>query len=142
MEEKVEGKKPSITIDAIILNDEGEVLLIKRKNEPFKDMWALPGGFVEYGEKVEEATIREVKEETGLEVEILKLFNVYSDPRRDPRGHTISIVYFCKIMGGKLKGGDDAKEAKFFKFNENLPLAFDHLKILKEFFEIYERKLL
>lgn len=137
----MERKRPSVTVDAIILNEKGEVLLIKRKNEPFKDCWALPGGFVEYGEKVEEATLREVKEETGLEVEIIKLHNVYSDPKRDPRGHTISIVYFCKIKGGKLKGSDDAKEARFFKFKEDMPLAFDHLKILKDFFKRYERKL-
>ncbi len=131
----MERKKPSLTVDAIILNEEEEVLLIKRKNEPFKDRWALPGGFVEYEERVEEAVVREVKEETGLDVEILKLHNVYSDPKRDPRGHTISIVYHCKIIGGNLKGGDDAREARFFKYNENLKLAFDHNKILKDFFE-------
>lgn len=128
-------KKPSITIDAIILNDKREVLLIKRKNEPFKGFWALPGGFVDYGEKVEDAVIREVKEETGLDVEIVRLFNVFSHPQRDPRGHTISIVYYCKVKGGVLKGGDDAKEAKWLQFNQDLNLAFDHNKILREFFE-------
>lgn len=128
-------KKPSVTIDAIILNEKGEVLLIKRKNEPFKGFWALPGGFVEYGEMVENAVLREVKEETGLDVEIIKLFNVYSDPKRDPRGHTISIVYYCKIKGGFLKGGDDAKEARWINFVQDLNLAFDHNKILTEFFE-------
>jgi 8-oxo-dGTP diphosphatase len=134
LEGKLERKKPSLTVDAIILNEKKEVLLIKRKNEPFKDFWALPGGFVEYGERTEEAVVREVKEETGLDVEIIKLHNVYSDPERDPRGHTISIVYNCKIIGGNLKGGDDAKEAKFFEYNENLKLAFDHKKILEDFF--------
>lgn len=137
----MERKKPSITVDAIVLNEKGEILLIKRKKDPFKDAWALPGGFVEYGERVEEATLREVKEETGLEVEIVGLHNVYSDPNRDPRGHTISIVYHCRIKGGILKGSDDAKEAKFFKFSQDLNLGFDHFKILKDFFEKYERKL-
>lgn len=130
----MERKKPSITVDAIILNEKKEILLIKRKNDPFKDRWALPGGFVEYGERVEEAVVREVKEETGLDVEILKLHNVYSDPKRDPRGHTISIVYHCKIIGGNLKGSDDAREARFFEYSEDLKLAFDHNKILKDFF--------
>lgn len=128
-------KKPSVTIDAIILNEKSEVLLIKRRNEPFKGFWALPGGFVDYGEIVEEAVLREVEEETGLLVEIIKLHNVYSHPERDPRGHTISIVYHCKIKGGVLKGGDDAKEARWLKFDQNLNLAFDHNKILREFFE-------
>lgn len=137
----MERKKPSITVDAIILNEKEEILLVKRKNEPFRDHWALPGGFVEYGERVEDATIREVKEETGLEVEIIKLHNVYSDPKRDPRGHTISIVYHCRVKGGNLKGGDDAKEAKFYKFRRGLKLAFDHFKILEDFFKENERKL-
>lgn len=128
-------RESSVTIDAIILNEKREVLLIKRKNEPFKGFWALPGGFVEYGEIVEDAVLREVKEETGLDVEIIKLFNVYSDPKRDPRGHTISIVYYCKVKGGFLKGGDDAKEAKWLKVDQDLKLAFDHNKILREFFE-------
>lgn len=131
----MERKKPLITVDGIILNENGKILLIKRKNNPFKDLWALPGGFVEYGEKVEDAVLREIKEETGLDVEIVKLFGVYSDPERDPRGHTISVVFHCKIVGGDLKGADDAKEAKWFKFKDDLKLAFDHLKILKDFFK-------
>lgn len=131
----MERKKPAITVDGIILNENDEILLIKRKNEPFKDLWALPGGFVEYGEKVEDAVLREIKEETGLNVEIVKLFGVYSDPKRDPRGHTISVVFHCKIKGGILKGSDDAKEAKWIKFKDDLKLAFDHLKILKDFFK-------
>lgn len=131
----MERKKPALTVDAIILNEKGEVLLIERKNEPFKGYFALPGGFVDYGEKVEDAVKREVKEETNLDVEIIKLFGVYSDPKRDPRGHTVSIVFLCKKIGGRLKGGDDATYAKWVKYEEKLKLAFDHNKILEDFFK-------
>ncbi len=132
----MERKKPSLTVDGILLNEKGEVLLIKRKREPFKNFLALPGGFVEYGERVEDAIIREMMEETGLEVKIEKLFGVYSDPLRDPRGHTVSIVYVLKKVGGNLKGGDDAKEALWVKFHKDLKLAFDHNKILEDFFKV------
>jgi len=125
-------KSPKLTTDGVIIQD-GEILLIKRKNEPFKDKWALPGGFVEYEEKVEDSIIREVHEETGLKTKIIKFFNVYSDPNRDPRGHTITLVYILEVINGTLKGGDDAIEAKFFELN-NLPeLAFDHSKIVQQF---------
>ncbi len=131
----MERKKPSLTVDGILLNEKGEVLLIKRKREPFKNFLALPGGFVEYGERVEDAIIREMMEETGLEVKIEKLFGVYSDPLRDPRGHTVSIVYVLKKVGGNLKGGDDAEVAKVFK-KENLPqdIAFDHRDIIEDYY--------
>ena len=82
-------KSPKLTVDAIITKND-KILLIKRRRKPFKDFWALPGGFVNYGEKVEDAVIREVLEETNLECKIEKLLGVYSDPNRDPRGHTVS----------------------------------------------------
>ena len=122
-------KSPRLTTDGVIIKD-NKLLLIKRKNEPFKNKWALPGGFVEYGEKVEDSVTREVFEETGLKTKINNFFNVYSDPDRDPRGHTITLVYSLEIVGGNLKGNDDASEAKFFEL-DNLPeLAFDHKEIL------------
>ena len=124
-------KKPSIAVDGIITKD-GKILLIKRKNEPFKGKWALPGGFVEYGERVEEAVLREIKEETGLNAKIKKLLGVYSDPNRDPRGHTISIVFILEAEG-EAKGGDDAEEAKFFDLKKLPSLAFDHKKIVDDF---------
>ncbi|RLF87536.1 NUDIX hydrolase, partial [Thermococci archaeon] len=95
--------------------------------------WALPGGFVEYGEKVENAAVREAKEETGLDVELLKLIGVYSDPNRDPRGHTVTIAFLARGKG-RVKGGDDASEARVFKFEEvkNLKLAFDHKEIIED----------
>ena len=121
-----------LTVDGVILY-KGGVVLIKRKNEPFKDHYALPGGFVEYGETVEEALKREMKEETGLDVRIIRQVGVYSDPNRDPRGHTVSVAFLCLGEGG-LRAGDDAKEVHVVPIGEalNLPLAFDHAKILKD----------
>jgi len=122
---------PKITVDGLIIQND-EIVLIKRGNDPFKDSWALPGGFVEYGEKTEQAIVREVLEETGLICEIKKLFGVYSDPSRDPRGHTISIVYELAKKNGILKGGDDASDAQFFSLEKLPPLAFDHEIIIQD----------
>jgi 8-oxo-dGTP diphosphatase len=124
-------KSPKLTADGLILKDK-KVLLIKRKNYPFKGKWALPGGFVEYKEKTEDTAIREVFEETGLKTKINNLVGVYSDPNRDPRGHTVSVIYLLEICGGKLKGSDDASDAKFFDLNQLPKLAFDHNKIIKD----------
>jgi 8-oxo-dGTP diphosphatase len=124
-------KTPSLTTDGIIIKNK-EILLIKRKNPPFKGKWALPGGFIEYGEKAEEAVVREVEEETGLKTQIKKLVGVYSDPARDPRGHTVSVVYLLEIYGGKLLASDDASEVKFYKLNELPALSFDHSEIIKD----------
>jgi 8-oxo-dGTP diphosphatase len=124
-------KLPGITSDGILLKD-NQILLIKRKIEPFKGKWALPGGFVEYGEKTEDTVIREVLEETGLKTKIRELAGVYSDPKRDPRGHTITIVYLLESRNGKLKAGDDASNAKFFKINRLPDLSFDHDVIINE----------
>ncbi len=124
-------KTPGLAVDAVIV-DGDSVVLVKRLNPPFKGMWALPGGFVEYGETVEDALKREVLEETGLVIEIKKLAGVYSDPGRDPRGHTVSVVYLCKRKRGKLSAGSDAKEAQLFALNKLPALAFDHRKIIKD----------
>lgn len=129
----MQKKKTFLTVDAIILNEsKDEVVLIKRRNNPFKDFWALPGGIVEYNEKVEDAVIREAKEETGLDIKIEKLFNVYSAPGRDPRGHSVSVCFLCKPIAGELGAGSDAKEAKWFSLSHLPKLAFDHEKILEE----------
>ena len=129
-------RSPKLTVDAIITKND-KILLIKRRRKPFKDFWALPGGFVNYGEKVEDAVIREVLEETSLECRVEKLLGVYSDPNRDPRGHTVSIVYHLKIIKGEPRGNDDACDAKFFNIKDipSLPLAFDHKKIINEYLE-------
>ena len=124
-------KIPSITADGILLKD-NQILLVQRKNEPFKGKWALPGGFVEYGEKTEDTVVREVFEETGLKTKIRELAGVYSDPKRDPRGHTITVIYILEKSGGKLKAGDDALDVKFFKVNKLPILSFDHNVIINE----------
>ena len=115
----------------MIIRDK-KILLIKRKNPPFKGKWALPGGFVDYNEKTEDAVVREIFEETGLKTTIKNLVGVYSDPKRDPRGHTISVVYILEIVNGKIKSGDDAADAKFFDLKQLPELSFDHDVIIKD----------
>ncbi|MCX5703920.1 MAG: NUDIX hydrolase [Candidatus Omnitrophica bacterium] len=120
-----------MTVDAIIELPEG-IVLIERSNPPFG--WALPGGFVDYGESLEEAVTREAKEETGLALTDLRQFHTYSDPRRDPRFHTIGTVFIAKAKG-KPKAGDDAQGAKVIKLSEieKMEFAFDHKQILKDY---------
>ncbi len=126
---------PVPTVDIIIEYNNG-IVLIERKNFPHG--WAIPGGYVDYGESLEEAAIREAKEETNLDVELVCQLHTYSSPDRDPRQHTISTVFIAKGKG-ELKGKDDALNAKVFT-KENLPdkLAFDHKKILQDYFKFKE----
>jgi len=125
-------RNPSLTVDAIAIRD-SQIILIRRKNPPFQGNYALPGGFVEYGETVENAVLREFGEETGMEAEIEKLVGIYSEPDRDPRGHTVSVVFKLGITGGTMQAGDDAAEIALFPF-EGLPeLAFDHAKIISDY---------
>jgi 8-oxo-dGTP diphosphatase len=127
-------RSPALTVDGILIED-GALLLVLRKNPPFQGTWALPGGFVEYGEKTEEAMIREMSEETGLKISICSLIGVYSDPYRDPRGHTVTVAYLVERVSGTLNAGDDAKSVKFFKRDKLPALAFDHASIVKDAFE-------
>ncbi len=124
-------KGPFTTVDAII-EINGGIVLIQRSNPPFG--WALPGGFVDYGESLEEAVRREMKEETGLDLEDLKQFHTYSEAGRDVRFHTIATVFIAKAKG-KSKAGDDAAGLKIVKLNEieKIPFAFDHKKILQDY---------
>ena len=124
-------KNPIPTVDIIIEIDD-KIVLIERKNEPFG--WALPGGFVDYGESLEDAAVREASEETNLDVELIKQLHTYSDPSRDKRMHTISTVFIAKGTG-TLEAKDDAKDAKLFT-KETLPspLCFDHERILQDYF--------
>ncbi len=124
-------KTPNLTVDAVIIEDD-RIVLVKRKNPPFKGMWALPGGFVDYGEVVEDAVQREAREETGLDVEVSRLSGVYSNPRRDPRGHTVSIVFVCRRVGGVLKASSDAADVGWFPLDDLPDLAFDHRTIIDE----------
>ncbi|RLI82790.1 MAG: NUDIX hydrolase [Archaeoglobales archaeon] len=125
----------TLTVDAIIPYG-GGIVLIKRMNEPFKDHYALPGGIVEYGESVEEALVREVKEETGLDVEPYKLVGVYSDPNRDPRGHFVSVCFVAIPRGGELRAGSDAGDVGIFKLSSLPKLAFDHDRMVEDSKEI------
>jgi ADP-ribose pyrophosphatase YjhB (NUDIX family) len=124
-------RSPITTVDIIVENKNG-ILLIKRKNPP--GGWALPGGFVDYGESLESAAVREAKEETGLDVELTRQFHTYSDPERDPRHHTITTVFIAKAAG-KAVAGDDAKEVGIFG-RDGLPeqIAFDHRNIIQDYF--------
>ena len=126
-------KTPALTTDCVIYDSEGRVLLIRRKNEPFKGAYALPGGFVDVGETVEAACRREVREEAGLAVSELRLVGVYSDPHRDPRGHTVSIAYLARLLQAPSpEAGSDAEAAAWVKDWRTLDLAFDHAKILAD----------
>ncbi len=127
-------KLPSLTTDIFIFDDKTNFILIKRKNEPFKNYWALPGGFVEYGESVETSAIREAKEETSIDVELVDLVNVYSKPDRDPRGHTITIAYTARGNMNNKKADSDACEIGIFspKDLDTIELAFDHDKIIND----------
>ena len=130
-------KYPIPTVDIIIEiereNGQEGIILIKRKNPPYG--WALPGGFVDCGESLEEAAVREAKEETSLDIRLKSQFHTYSDPKRDPRKHTISTVYVAAAQG-KPKAQDDAQDIGIFTKEEiNFPLAFDHQKILADYFK-------
>lgn len=122
---------PSLTVDIVIPASDG-VVLVKRANEPYKNRWALPGGFVNYGEKLEDAAVREAEEETGLKVKLRKLVGVYSDPKRDPRGHVVSVCFIAERANGKPVANSDAAEARLFKDIPWSELAFDHSRMLRD----------
>ncbi|MBI4361670.1 MAG: NUDIX hydrolase [Euryarchaeota archaeon] len=122
---------PLLVVDIVIRRGQ-EVVLIRRRNPPFRGSYALPGGFVDVGETVEQAARREAREETGLRVAIGRLVGVYSDPRRDPRGHSVAVAFLARPAGGRLQGGDDATEARWFHHRRLPPLAFDHRRILRD----------
>jgi 8-oxo-dGTP diphosphatase len=127
---KPHPRNPAPTVD-IIIEYEGGIVLIERANPPHG--WALPGGFIDYGESAERAAVREAREETGLVLDDLEQFHVYSDPRRDCRMHTITTVFTAK-GSGVLEGADDARTARVFRADE-LPeeMAFDHRGILRDY---------
>ena len=130
--------KPSVTTDCILIRKSGrekEILLIKRKYDPFLGKWALPGGFVEIDEDLEAGANRELEEETGLKNIALTQFKTYGTPGRDPRGRTISVVYYGFLSNASpiVEAGDDAAEACWFALDELPELAFDHESIMRDF---------
>ncbi|MBE0663389.1 MAG: NUDIX hydrolase [Bacteroidales bacterium] len=133
--------RPAVTVDIIVFrNSMSEVLLIKRLHPPFEGKWALPGGFMDMDETLEEAAVRELEEETGLKGIVLSQLHAFSALDRDPRHRTVSVAFYGVLENDRasVKAGSDAKEAEWFKLNTLPPLAFDHEEIL----EIAFRKLL
>lgn len=124
-------KRPFLTVDCVVFQNDA-VVLIKRGNEPFKGQYALPGGFVEYGETVEDACRRETLEETGLEVRQLRLIGVYSKPDRDPRGHSVSIAFLGIADTSQMKAGSDAAEVELVSNWREAEIAFDHKDIISD----------
>ena len=123
---------PLLTVDVLVYLPGQGIVLVERKNPPLG--WALPGGFVDLGESCEAAAVREMREETGLEVELTALLGVYSDPARDPRGHTASAVYLAQALDpSRLMAGDDAARAAVFPLGALPPLAFDHGRIVRDY---------
>ncbi|MEE9353697.1 MAG: NUDIX hydrolase [Candidatus Thorarchaeota archaeon] len=126
-------RNPALTVDVVVIEG-NKILLVKRGQSPHQGEWALPGGFVEYGETSEAAAKREVQEETGIAIELSAIMGVYSDPDRDPRGHTVSVVFIGEMVSGQLQGGDDAADAKWYDINDlhEVQLAFDHGMIVQD----------
>lgn len=129
-----EYKNPIPTVDAIIQNS-NSILLVKRSKDPYKNQFALPGGFVNEGETIEEAIKREVYEETSLEVHPIDILGVYSDPKRDPRGHIMTVVFIVLIIRGNPSAGDDAKEISWIPIEKisDIKVAFDHKLVIHDY---------
>lgn len=125
-------RQPTLAVDAVVFDVDDRLLLIRRGHPPFKGRFALPGGFVEYGETLEAACARELHEETGLKARTCRLIGVYSDPKRDPRGHTVSAAYLITVGGAAPKAGDDAAAAEFVADWRDKKLAFDHRRIVAD----------
>lgn len=123
---------PLLTVDCVVVDAKGRVLLIRRNNEPFAGSYALPGGFVDVGETVEDACRRELMEETGVKAGRLKLVGVYSDPKRDPRGHTASVVFATRVRSVRAIAGDDAADVAWVDNRRREKLAFDHARVLRD----------
>ena len=132
--------RPSVTVDIVLLTDTlpyQQVLLIRRKNPPFKNMWALPGGFLEMNETLQESALRELQEETGFSNVSLKQIGAFGDPKRDPRGRVITIAYYCIVDSAQqnVAAGSDASEVAWFSTADLPQLAFDHKNIIEKALE-------
>ena len=127
--------RPAVTTDCVVFGLDGhelKVLLIERGNEPYKGFWAFPGGFLNMDETAEQGALRELKEETGLDLRYIKQVGAFSDVNRDPRGRVITIAFYALTKKTKVQGGDDAAKAQWFALNEVPPLAFDHEQMLQK----------
>jgi 8-oxo-dGTP diphosphatase len=130
---------PLLTVDAVVFDAKGRLLVIRRKNPPFQGEYALPGGFVDVGEDVETACRRELQEETGLAVGKLTLVGVYSDPGRDPRGHTCSVAFLGRAGGSRAVAGDDAAAVEWLADWKKANFALDHREIVADAVKILQR---
>lgn len=130
---------PLLSVDGVIFVGDG-VVLIRRKNPPFQNAFALPGGFVDRGETVEAACKREVKEETGITVINLRLVGVFSDPQRDPRGHNVAIAFLAEGDAANMTAGDDAADVQIVQDWREQQLAFDHKDILEQAYKLHRKK--
>lgn len=123
--------RPAVTVDAVVLSDDGAILLIKRRSAPFEGRWALPGGFIEIDETLADAAARELAEETGMTGVELRQLSAFDEPDRDPRGRCISIAFLGHVRGRpEPKAGDDAAEARWHALDQLPPMAFDHDQII------------
>ncbi len=134
-------RSPTPTVD-VAITDGKRIVLVRRGHEPYKGSWCLPGGFVEYGETVEESAIREVMEETGMQIELQEILGVYSSPDRDPRKHVLTTVFVAKPIAGEPSGGDDAADAQWFNLRdmETMTLGFDHGLIVRDLIEWFKSR--
>jgi 8-oxo-dGTP diphosphatase len=125
-----EPETPKLMVDVVIPSEKG-VVLVRRGSEPYEGQWALPGGFVEVGETVRQAAVREAAEETGLAVEISRLVGVYSEPDRDPRGHNVSVAFLARVLSGQMQAASDAADVDVLE-PASVELAFDHDRIISD----------
>lgn len=128
----MELKQPWLAVDCVVFDELDRLLLIRRKNPPFQNQFALPGGFLEIGETTEDAALRELQEETSVAAGRPQLIGVYSNPARDPRRHVISVAYLVRVSGVTPKAGDDAATAEFIQGWREQSLAFDHNQIVRD----------
>lgn len=131
---------PRLTVDCVAVDAKGRVLLIRRGHEPFKGAYALPGGFVDVGETVEDACRRELAEETGVKAKALQLIGVYSNPSRDPRGHSVAVAFLARVGMARARAGDDAAAAEWVASWRDLDMAFDHMHILRDAHRLIARQ--
>jgi len=134
-----DADRPWLSVDSVVFDDSGRVLLIRRKNPPYQGHFALPGGFVDAGETTEAAALRELEEETGIEGSSPRLVGVYSDPSRDTRHHVVTVAYLVTAESYDVQAGDDAVAAEFVANWRDEPLAFDHQQIISDALAVAKR---
>lgn len=130
----------TLTADIVIRLGDGSIVLAKRKSEPYKGEWGLPGGKMDGNETIEATAIREAKEETGLTIQIDRVIGVYSDPERDPRGRYVSVAFLARPVSGVMEAGSDAEDLVLTREPENFNLAFDHEKIVRDYVELMAKE--